>query len=180
MCKLFSTSLHRERRHVLYRREWRRFSLLQESQTASSVTSLPTCCRGVFIYVFAEEILSRTTSCKVSWIPQSNDKKNETKTGRYAIFDCRTRRAPITQQREPNKKRKKINKEDPEKEKSRVYINSTRNNVIVYNRQDNGQDTEKCRATMGVHGERVGKFMEHGGFSQTWRFIGLIVTRAKR
>lgn len=33
---------------------------------------------------------------------------------------------------------------------------------------------------MRVHGKRVGKFIEHGGFSQSWRFIGLIVTRAKR
>lgn len=40
--------------------------------------------------------------------------------------------------------------------------------------------TRKSRATMKAHGKRVGKFMEHGGFSQSWRFIGLIVTRAKR
>lgn len=33
---------------------------------------------------------------------------------------------------------------------------------------------------MRVHGKRVGKFMEHAGFHQSWRFIGLIVTRAKR
>lgn len=33
---------------------------------------------------------------------------------------------------------------------------------------------------MRVHGKRVGKFMEHAGSYQSWRFIGLIVTRAKR
>lgn len=40
--------------------------------------------------------------------------------------------------------------------------------------------TRKSRATMRVHGKRVGKFMEHAGSHQSWRFIGLIVTRAKR
>lgn len=38
----------------------------------------------------------------------------------------------------------------------------------------------KSRTTMGLHGERTGKFMEHGGLPRSWRFIGLIVTRAKR
>lgn len=40
--------------------------------------------------------------------------------------------------------------------------------------------TRKSRATMRVRGKRVGKFMEHVGSYQSWRFIGLIVTRAKR
>lgn len=33
---------------------------------------------------------------------------------------------------------------------------------------------------MRVRGERTGKFIEHGGLFRSWRFIGLIVTRAKR
>lgn len=38
----------------------------------------------------------------------------------------------------------------------------------------------KSRTAMRVRGERTGKFMEHGGLFRSWRFIGLIVTRAKR
>jgi len=75
-------------------------------------------------------------------------------------------------------KEKKIERKERETARLRdVFINSALSrdgHVTVPVR------LRKSRKTMRVRAERTGKFMEHGGLSQSWRFIGLIVTRAKR
>lgn len=152
--------------------------------------------RAVVAHLFAEEILSSKTAKQARFRSRIRCKKNEMRASRYAIFDYtglwRESRDRVGPSERGWKEEEDIVRErEREKEIVRdsirdTFINSARNSVIVRTIDETTVRTRKSRATKErererVHGENgLANLWNMAASSQSWRFIGLIVTRARR